>query len=165
SPVSFGARAVAALEKRKTKVASWYLDVSMVRNYWSNKRAYHHTAPISSAYALREALRMVLEEGLPARFARHAKNSERLRVGLKELGIEYVVAPEIRLPQLNAVKVPAGVDDATVRRRLLDEYNIEIGGGLGDFAGKVWRIGLMGSSSTPNHVDMLLAALKDLIKK
>lgn len=164
SPVSFGARAVAALEKRKTKVQSWYLDVSMVRNYWGNKRAYHHTAPISSAYALREALRMTLEEGLDARFARHAKNSDRLRVGLKELGIDYVVAPEIRLPQLNAVKIPAGVDDGKIRRQLLDEFNIEIGGGLGDFAGKIWRIGLMGASSTPNHVDMLLAALRQLIK-
>lgn len=165
SPVSFSPRAVAALEKRKSKVQSWYLDMSMVRNYWSSKRAYHHTAPITAVYALREALRMVLEEGLAARFERHAANAERLRGGLAELGIEYVVAPEIRLPQLNAVKIPAGVDDGAVRKALLDEYNIEIGGGLGDFAGKVWRIGLMGASSTPNHVDMLLAALKRLLKK
>ncbi|MGH7144182.1 MAG: pyridoxal-phosphate-dependent aminotransferase family protein [Planctomycetota bacterium] len=165
SPVSFSAAAVAALEKRKTKVQSWYLDMSMVRNYWGAKRAYHHTAPISSIYALREALRMVLEEGLDARFARHAKNHERLREGLKPLGIEFLVAPEYRLPQLNAVKIPTGVDDAAVRRQLLDEFNIEIGGGLGDFTGKVWRIGLMGASSTPNHVDMLLAALTQLLRK
>ena len=121
---------------------------------------YHHTAPITSIYALREALRLVLEEGLEARFERHRRNHELLREGLEEQGFEFVVAPEYRLPQLNAVKIPEGMEDVPVRRRLLQEYNIEIGGGLGAFAGKVWRIGLMGCSCTENHVNLLLSALR-----
>lgn len=165
APVSFSAAAIAAMDKRKTKVQSWYLDLSMIRNYWGGaKRAYHHTAPISMCYALYEGLRLVLEEGLEARFARHCRNHELLRDGLEEMGFDYLVAPAYRLPMLNAVKIPSGVDEATVRRQLLDEYNIEIGAGLGDFAGKVWRIGLMGCSCTENHVNMLLAALRKIIK-
>ena len=161
SPVSFGPRALAAMDKRKTKVQSWYLDLSMLRKYWEGaKRVYHHTAPISMGYALYEALRLIFEEGLEARFARHRRNHELLRDGMEALGFEFIVASEYRLPQLNSVKIPKGVDDAAVRNKLLNEYNIEIGGGLGDFAGKVWRIGLMGCSSTENHVNMLLAALK-----
>jgi len=164
SPVSFGQRALEAMDKRKTKVQSWYLDLSMLRKYWEGaKRVYHHTAPISMAYALYEALRLVFEEGLEARFARHRRIHEMLRDGLEAMGFEFVVAPEYRLPQLNSVKIPKGVDDAAVRNKLLNEYNIEIGAGLGDFAGKVWRIGLMGCSCTENHVNMLLAALKKIM--
>ncbi len=165
SPVSFSPRAVQVMEKRKTKVQSWYLDLSMVRNYWSGaKRLYHHTAPISMIYALYEALRLILEEGLERRFERHRRNHELLRDGLEEMGFEYIPAPAYRLPMLNAVKIPSGYDDARIRSRLLSEYNIEIGGGLGDFAGKAWRIGLMGYSCTENHVNMLLAALRCIMK-
>ena len=165
SPVSFGPAAVEVMDKRKTKVRSWYLDLSMVRKYWAGaKRAYHHTAPISMVYALYEALSLIFEEGLEARFERHRRNHELLRQGLEELGFEFLVPAEYRLPMLNAVKIPAGVDDAAVRGQLLNEYNIEIGGGLGDFAGKVWRIGLMGCSCTQNHVNMLLAALRTIMK-
>ncbi len=153
------------MEKRKSKVQSWYLDLSMIRNYWAGaKRTYHHTAPISMEYALYEGLNLIFEEGLEARFARHRLNHELLRDGLEAMGFEFLVAPEYRLPMLNAVKIPAGIEEAAVRSQLLNQYNIEIGGGLGDFAGKLWRIGLMGSSCTENHVNMLLAALKQIIK-
>ncbi len=165
SPVSFSERAVNVLENRKTKVQSWFLDLSLVKNYWGGaKRAYHHTAPVSSVFALREALRLVLEEGLDNRFERHRKNHQLLASKMNELGMEFLVDSAYRLPNLNAVKIPEGVDDGLVRRRLLDDYNIEIGGGLGNLAGKVWRIGLMGESSTPNHVNMLFAALREIIK-
>ncbi len=164
SPVSFSERAVAALDKRKTKVQSWFLDLTQVRNYWAGaKRAYHHTGPVSAMFAMREALRLVLEEGLEERFARHQKNHELLRDGLEPLGFEFVVKPEYRLPMLNAVRLPSKLDDAIHRGRLLDEFNIEVGGGLGDFAGKIWRIGLMGHSSSPNHVNMLLGALRSIL--
>jgi alanine-glyoxylate transaminase/serine-glyoxylate transaminase/serine-pyruvate transaminase len=166
SPVSFSAKAVEAMEKRKTKVQSWYLDLSMIRKYWAGaKRVYHHTAPISMGYALYEALRLIFEEGLEKRFERHRRNHELLRDGLEEMGFEFLVAPEYRLPMLNAVRIPQGVDDAAVRQKLLNDYNIEIGAGLGDFVGKVWRIGLMGCSCTENHVNMLLAALRKLMKQ
>lgn len=165
SPVSFSDRAVEVLNQRKTKVQSWFLDLTMVKNYWEGaKRAYHHTAPISAMYAMREALRLVLEEGLEQRFLRHQRNHTLLREGLESLGFEFIVQPPFRLPMLNAVKLPAGFEDAPMRKRLLDEYNIEVGGGLGDFAGKVWRIGLMGNSCTSNHVNMLLAALREMIR-
>ena len=164
SPVSFSERAVKALENRKTKVQSWFLDLSLVKNYWGGaKRSYHHTAPVSSVYAIREALRLVLEEGLEARFDRHLKNHELLASKLGGLGMEFLVKPEFRLPNLNAVVIPEGVDDLKVRTRLLNEYNIEIGGGLGNLTGKIWRIGLMGESSTPNHVHMLVSALEKII--
>lgn len=164
SPVTFSQAAVDALDNRKTKVQSWFLDLSLVKNYWSGaKRAYHHTAPISAMYATREALRIVLEEGLENRFARHQRNYELLRDGLEGLGFEYLVEEPYRLPMLNAVKTPTGIDEGAVRKRLLEEYNIEVGGGLGPFAGKLWRIGLMGESSDVNHVNMLLAALKQLL--
>ncbi len=165
SPVSFSDKAIKALENRKTKVQSWFLDLSLVKNYWGGaKRAYHHTAPVSAIFALREAYRIVLEEGLENRFARHYRNHELLKQELEAVGFEFLVAPAFRLPMLNAVKVPAGIDEATVRRRLLNEYNIEIGGGLGAFAGKIWRIGLMGESSTPNHVNMMVSALKTIMQ-
>ena len=165
SPISFSPRAVEALEQRKTKVQSWFLDLTMVKNYWAGaKRAYHHTAPVSAMYALREAYRIVLEEGLENRFRRHYENHCLLRDGLRELGIHYLVDEKYRLPMLNAVKIPSSVDDAKVRKALLQQYNIEIGGGLGKFAGQLWRIGLMGESSTQNHVNMLLSALRQLLK-
>ena len=165
APASFSDRAVEVMANRKTKVQSWYLDLSMLRSYWQGaKRIYHHTAPISMAYSLHAALRLIFEEGLEARFARHRRNHELLRDGLEEMGFEYLPAPEYRLPMLNAVKIPKGVDDAAVRQQLLNDYNIEIGAGLGDFAGKVWRIGLMGCSCTKNHVNMLLAALRQIMK-
>ena len=164
SPVSFSPRAEEVMEQRKTKVQSWYLDLSMVRNYWQGaKRAYHHTAPISMVYAIYEGLRLVLEEGLEVRFERHRRNHELLRDGLEAHGFEFIVAPEYRLPMLNTVRVPEGVDEALVRGQLLERYNIEVGAGLGDFAGKAWRVGLMGCSSTENHVNMLLAALRTLL--
>ena len=164
SPVSFSPRAVEVLEKRKTTVQSWFLDMTMVKNYWAGaKRAYHHTGPISAMYALREAYRIVLEEGLEKRFKRHQEVHLHLKRGLEQLGFEYLVDPDYRLPMLNAVKLPAGLDDATTRSRLLNEFNIEVGGGLGKFAGQLWRIGLMGESCTVNHVNMLVSALESII--
>ena len=164
SPVSFSDRAVEVLDNRKTKVQSWFLDLSLVKNYWAGaKRAYHHTAPVSAMYALREAYRIVLKEGLEARFQRHHENHLILAKKLEELGFEYLVKEGYRLPMLNAVKVPDGVDELALRKRLLNEYNIEVGGGLGKFAGKIWRIGLMGESCTKNHINMLTTALKDML--
>ncbi|MEM6631526.1 MAG: aminotransferase class V-fold PLP-dependent enzyme, partial [Bacteroidota bacterium] len=165
SPVSFSPRAVEALENRKTKVQSWFLDLSMVKNYWAGaKRAYHHTGPVSHMFALREAYRLVLEEGLEARFERHKNAHQLLKAGLEEMGFEFLVEEAYRLPMLNAVKLPPGMEDGPVRKHLLEHYDIEVGGGLGKFAGKIWRIGLMGESATPNHVNMLLAALRQISK-
>ncbi|MEP2668607.1 MAG: alanine--glyoxylate aminotransferase family protein [Cyclobacteriaceae bacterium] len=165
SPVSFSENAVKALDARKTKVQSWFLDLSMVKNYWQGaKRAYHHTAPVSAMYGLREAYRLVLEEGLENRFERHQQNHLLLKTELEPLGFEFVVKEGYRLPMLNAVKLPDGIDDAAVRTRLLNEFNVEVGGGLGKFAGNIWRIGLMGESSNPNYVNTLVAALKTIIK-
>ncbi|MEQ9441851.1 MAG: alanine--glyoxylate aminotransferase family protein [Cyclobacteriaceae bacterium] len=165
SPVSFSERAVEVLNQRKTKVQSWFLDLTMVKNYWEGaKRAYHHTAPVSAMFAMREALRLVLDEGLEPRFQRHQRNHLLLKEGLEALGFSFIVDPQYRLPMLNAVKLPEGMDDATTRKRLLDEFNIEVGGGLGDFAGKIWRIGLMGNSSTANHVNMLVGALREITR-
>src|SRR5262249_44250539 len=143
SPVSFSPRAVEAITRRKTKVQSWYLDMTLLRRYWSEERLYHHTAPVSMIYALYEALRLGLEEGLDARWARHQRNHQALAAGLAALGIDYVAAEGHRLPQLNAVRIPPGADDLNTRKRLLGEFGIEIGGGLGDLKGKAWRIGLM----------------------
>lgn len=161
SPVTFSAAALEAMDRRKTKVRSWYLDMSLIRNYWSADRVYHHTAPVNMTYALREALRMVVEEGLPARIARHRQNHLALRAGLEAMGLRYV--PERSLATLNAVHVPAGVDDAQARARLLADYGIEIGGGLGPFKGKAWRIGLMGASSSRRNVTLLLGALETIL--
>lgn len=160
APVTFSDRAVAAIDARKTKVQSWYLDMQMVKDYWGSSRAYHHTAPINMNYALHEALRLVLEEGLPARFARHQKNHVALREGLAAMGISYAVPESHRLPMLNAVKIPAGVDDVAVRKQLLNEFGIEIGGGLGPWKGQVWRVGLMGTASSASNVLLFLAALE-----
>lgn len=164
APVTFSPRAVEAIEKRTHKVQSWYLDLTMVRNYWSeSSRAYHHTAPINMNYGLHEALRLALVEGLENRFARHRKNHEALKAGLAALGIRYAVADEVALPMLNAAQIPDGVDDAAVRSQLLNEFGIEIGAGLGPMKGKTWRIGLMGEASTPRNVLLFLAALENCL--
>ncbi len=163
APVSFSERAVEVIMNRKAKTRSWYLDASMLANYWGEDRVYHHTAPINMTYALHEALRLVLEEGLENCFARHRLNHEALAAGLAALGIEFTAQAGHRLPQLNAVRVPDGVDDARVRRRLLEDFNIEIGAGLGAFKGKVWRIGLMGHTARPKNVELLLGALEQLL--
>jgi alanine-glyoxylate transaminase/serine-glyoxylate transaminase/serine-pyruvate transaminase len=160
SPVSFGPRAVEAINRRKTKVQSWYLDMTMVQRYWGEERFYHHTAPITMIYALREALRLVHEEGLEARWARHMRNHIALKAGLGALRISYAAKEGHQLPTLNAVRIPPGADDVTTRKHLLNSYGIEIGGGLGDFKGKAWRVGLMGHGSRPNNVLLFLAALE-----
>ena len=160
APVTFSPNAVAAMDARKTKIASWYLDMTMVRNYWGQDRAYHHTAPINMNYSLHEALRLVVEEGLEKRHARHKRNHLALKAGLQALGLNYAVAEGKQLPMLNAVAIPAGVDDVKVRGQLLNEFGIEIGGGLGPMKGKTWRIGLMGETSQPRNVLVLLAALE-----
>ncbi len=164
SPITFGPRALDALRARKAKVQSWYLDLTLIEKYWGEERVYHHTAPISMNYALREALRIVAEEGLPARFARHKKNHEALAAGLGALGLGLAAEEGRRLPMLNAVTVPDGVDEGRVRGRLLSEHGIEIGGGLGPMKGRVWRIGLMGESSRRAHVLAILAALEDALR-
>lgn len=160
SPVTFGPRAEEAMSARTNKVRSWYLDMSMVRQYWGSERLYHHTAPINMNYAIHEALRIVLEEGLQARWVRHMAVHKALKAGLEELGIQYLADPSNQLPMLNAVAAPEGVEEAAVRKRLLEEFSIEIGPGLGAFKGKAWRIGLMGESATERHVEAVLAALK-----
>ena len=160
APVTFSDAALSVIENRKTKVQSWYLDVSMIRRYWGSERLYHHTAPINMNYALLEALKLVKEETLEQRWARHLTNHKILKAGLSAIGIEYVPQPGYELPMLNAVSIPAGVDDATVRKQLLNEFNIEIGGGLGAFKGKAWRIGLMGTASTLSNVMLFLSALE-----
>ena len=165
SPVTFSGRAVETIRSRRTPVQSWFLDLGLVMGYWqgSGARAYHHTAPVNMLYALHEALLGLQEEGLEAAFARHRANHERLRDGLAAIGLELLVAEGARLPQLNAVKVPEGVNEAGVRRRLLDEFSIEIGAGLGELAGRIWRIGLMGAGSTRQNVDRVVAALGECL--
>ncbi len=164
SPVTFGPRAVEALKKRKTKVQSWYLDLTMIQNYWGSDRFYHHTAPISMNYALREAVAMVALEGLEARIARHGLNGRALQAGLASLDLSLATAEGHRLPQLTCVRIPEGIDDLTVRKRLLKEWGIEIGGGLGPFKGKAWRIGLMGHSSRRENVTLVLSAVETCLR-
>ncbi|HYV04765.1 MAG TPA: alanine--glyoxylate aminotransferase family protein [Blastocatellia bacterium] len=159
SPITFSEGAIEAIRSRKTKVQSWYLDVTMVEKYWGADRTYHHTAPISMNYALREALRIVCDEGLEARWRRHELNHRALVAGIEAMGLKMNVAPEHRLWSLNAVRVPEGVGDLRIRTRLLSDSNIEIGGGLGPLKGKIWRIGLMGSGSSRENVMMVLEAL------
>lgn len=165
APLTVGHRARQVLHDRKTPVGSWYLDLTLIESYWGRERTYHHTAPISMNYALREALRLVDEEGLEARFARHRANATMLWEGLEGLGLQLTIPAEHRLPSLTTVWVPEGVDEALVRRRLLEDYNIEIAGGLGAFKGRVWRIGLMGYSSQRENVVLLLGALERLLHK
>lgn len=161
APVSFGDRAVEAMKARETTVQSWFLDLQLVLSYWGGegKRAYHHTAPINQLYALHEALVILQEEGLEAAWARHALNHRALRAGFEAMGLSFVVAEPYRLPQLNAVSVPDGVDEAKVRSALLREYSLEIGAGLGTMAGKIWRIGLMGHASNQRNVLLCLGAM------
>jgi len=161
APVTFAPAAVAKLQARKSKVQSWYLDLSMISQYWGKNRVYHHTAPVNMSYALYEALRMVLEEGLEACHARHLQHHFALRAGLEALGLTYI--PKHSLPNLNAIHVPEGADDLVMRKRLLNEYGIEIGAGLGPFAGKAWRIGIMGSSCTQRNVILVLSALESIL--
>src|SRR5262244_69643 len=158
APITFNERALDRIRSRRSKVQSWYLDITMVEKYWGDDRTYHHTAPISMNYALREALRLINEEGLEARWRRHRLNHRALVTGVEAMGLKMAVAPANRLWSLNAVSVPEGVDDARVRGRLLEE-NIEIGGGLGPLKGKIWRIGLMGSGSTRENVVLVLDSL------
>jgi alanine-glyoxylate transaminase/serine-glyoxylate transaminase/serine-pyruvate transaminase len=163
APLTVGPRAREALEKRTSKVPNWYLDLTTVAQYWGAARTYHHTAPINMNYALREALRMIQEEGLEARFARHRAHAELLWAGLEEMDIALHVEPQHRLPTLTTVRVPAGVDEMAVRKTLLERYNVEIGGGLGALKGQVWRVGLMGYSSQQKNVTLLLAALREIL--
>jgi alanine-glyoxylate transaminase/serine-glyoxylate transaminase/serine-pyruvate transaminase len=163
APVSFSPRAVDVINRRKSKVQSWYLDMGMVQRYWGEERFYHHTAPISMIYALREALRLVLEEGLEARWARHIRNHRALKAGVAAMGISLATAEGRQLPELNALRIPPGADDLKTRKYLLDQFGIEIGGALGDWKGKVWRVGLMGHNSRPNVVLLFLAALEQAL--
>ena len=163
APVSFSARAVEALDRRSKKVQSWYLDMQMVKDYWGGSRAYHHTAPINMNFALHEALRLVLEEGLEARFARHQRNHLALKAGIEAIGLSYAGVDGYRLPMLNAIQIPDSVDDALVRKTLLHDFGIEIGGGLGPWKGKVWRVGLMGTASTAANVLLFLSALEQCL--
>ena len=165
APIASSPRAEAALTRRTTKVQSWYADLSLIRDYWGQSRAYHHTAPINLLYGLHEALRLVLEEGLAARETRHRAVGERLWRGLEALGLELLVDPAERLPQLTTVKVPDGVDEARVRQALLDQYGIEIGGGLGPLKGKVWRIGLMGYGATVVNTTVIVGALSATMRQ
>jgi alanine-glyoxylate transaminase/serine-glyoxylate transaminase/serine-pyruvate transaminase len=165
SPVSLSPQALEAATKRKTKVQSWYLDVTLLSSYWGQERVYHHTAPITMNYGLHEALRLVLEEGLENRWGRHEQNHLALKRGLAEIGLEIVSQPGHQLWQLNTVGVPAGVDEAAVRKQLLTDYNIEIGAGLGPLKGKIWRIGLMGEVSKMKNVETVLGALRTILGK
>jgi alanine-glyoxylate transaminase/serine-glyoxylate transaminase/serine-pyruvate transaminase len=165
SPMTIGPRAVEKIHKRRTPVQSWFMDTGLLMGYWgaSAKRAYHHTAPINTLYALHEALLMLREEGLERAWERHRRHHLALRAGLEAMGLELFVDERVRLPQLNAVSVPTGVDEALVRRRLLDEYQLEIGAGLGELAGGVWRIGLMGHSCNLKNVLLCLTALEHVL--
>jgi alanine-glyoxylate transaminase/serine-glyoxylate transaminase/serine-pyruvate transaminase len=165
SPVAFSRRALEAVAARTTPVRNWLLDVSLLMAYWGGEggRTYHHTAPINALYGLHESLVALFEEGQQAVFVRHARMHEALVAGLEALGLQMLVAPEHRLPQLNTVRVPEGVDEAAVRARMLDRWDLEIGAGLGPLKGQVWRIGLMGASASPWHVRVCLTALADAL--
>lgn len=163
APITVSPRGEEALRGRRSKVQSWYLDLTIVEKYWGKERTYHHTAPINMVYALHEALRIVEEEGLEARWRRHFENQQALIAGLEAMGLELLVAPAHRMWTVTTVRVPAGIEEAKLRRRLLDEYNVEIAGGLGELKGKVWRIGLMGTSATANNVLLLLSLLEKVL--
>jgi alanine-glyoxylate transaminase/serine-glyoxylate transaminase/serine-pyruvate transaminase len=163
APLTFNERALEKIHKRKDKVKNWYLDMSMLTKYWGSERTYHHTAPINMNYALFEALRLVVEEGLEARWKRHQENADLLVSELNRIGLEPYVPEEIRLPSLITVAVPEDVEAKKVTSRLLDEYNIEIGNGLGELAGKVWRIGLMGFNSRPENVVTVTQAIDRIL--
>jgi alanine-glyoxylate transaminase/serine-glyoxylate transaminase/serine-pyruvate transaminase len=164
APITFAPRAAEAINARQARVQSWYLDMTMVQRYWGEERFYHHTAPISMCYALREALCLVHEEGLEARWQRHELNHRALMAGLQAMGLQPFAQTGHWLPPLNAVRVPEGISDGKVRSRLLQEYGVEIGGGLGELKGQIWRIGLMGYNSTKRTVLMCLSALEDVLR-
>jgi alanine-glyoxylate transaminase/serine-glyoxylate transaminase/serine-pyruvate transaminase len=166
SPVSFSQRAIEKIQSRKTPVQSWFLDLNLVLGYWQSagKRTYHHTAPINPMYGLHESLVILQEEGLKNAWARHRAMHEQLKAGLEAMGLTYVVDEAARLPQLNSIYVPAGVDEAAARARLLAEFNLEIGAGLGDMAGKIWRIGLMGHSARQENIALCLDALRACLR-
>lgn len=167
SPVTFSDRAIAKVKARKTPVQSWFLDLNLVLGYWQSagKRTYHHTAPINPLYGLHEALVMLAEEGLENAWARHRAMHEKLKAGLETMGLKFVVEASARLPQLNSIWIPEAVDDAAARGRLLSEFNLEIGAGLGALAGKVWRIGLMGYSARQQNVDFCLQAIRSVLAR
>jgi len=167
SPISFSEKAVNVIKNRKTPVQSWFLDQSLVMSYWSGngKRSYHHTAPVNSLYALHESLLQLQNEGLENSWARHKAQHKVLAKGLKKLGIKFIVPEEERLPQLNAIYIPDGVDDVKVRSYLLNHYNLEIGAGLGDFSGKAWRIGVMGYTARNENIALCLTALEDALNQ
>ncbi len=162
SPVTFSPRAQAAIKERKTPVQSWFLDMNLVMGYWGEgtQRSYHHTAPVNAIYALHESLTILKDEGLENSWARHTSNHTALKAGLEAMGLSLIVNEQDRLPQLNAVSIPDGVDEALVRKQLLEDYSLEIGAGLGQLAGKVWRIGLMGYSSRPENVRLCITSLE-----
>jgi alanine-glyoxylate transaminase / serine-glyoxylate transaminase / serine-pyruvate transaminase len=164
APVTFGPRAMEVVRKRKTPCSSWYFDLSLIEKYWGPDRVYHHTAPITMNYALYEALRIVVEEGLEARFARHRGNAAALHAGIEGMGLSLAAQAGFRLPQLTTVAVPAGIDEARVRTQLLEKFNVEIGAGLGPLKGKVWRIGLMGESCKRENVMLILSALETILE-
>lgn len=163
APISLGSRAMAVINERRTPVQSFYFNLKDLQAYWSETHAYHHTSPISMTYALRESLRMMMEEGINERLKRHARTSAALRAGVEALGLEVLADPQYRLNPLTAALIPAGVDEAVVRRKLINDYNIEIGAGLGDLQGKVWRIGLMGESARESNVFAFLSALERIL--
>jgi len=168
SPVSFSDQAVAAIKARKTRVHSWFLDLNLVMGYWGSgqaKRAYHHTAPINALYGLHESLVMLEEEGLENAWARHQRNHQALRAGIEAMGLSFLVTEAHRLPQLNAIVIPEGIDEAAVRARLLSEFDLEIGAGLGALAGKVWRIGLMGHASNMKNIMFCLGAMESILSE
>jgi alanine-glyoxylate transaminase/serine-glyoxylate transaminase/serine-pyruvate transaminase len=164
APVTFSERALEKIRHRKARPRTWYLDLQLIDKYWSSERVYHHTSPALMNYALREALAIIMEEGLENRWKRHRENSCAFVEGIEELGLRMLVEPEHRLWSLNAVRVPEGIDDASVRSRLLNEYNIEIGAGFGSLKGKIWRVGLMGAGSTRNNVLLLVSAMAAVLK-
>jgi alanine-glyoxylate transaminase/serine-glyoxylate transaminase/serine-pyruvate transaminase len=163
APVTFSERALEKMRTRKKPPRTWYLDVQLLDKYWNSERVYHHTAPALMTYAMREALAIILEEGLQVRWRRHESNSKAFVAGIETMGLEMLVAPEHRLWSLNTVRIPPGVDDARVRSRLLNQHNIEIGSGLGSLKGQIWRVGLMGTNSTENIVLLLLSALRSVL--
>lgn len=165
SPVTLSNNAVAILNQRKKKVQSWYLDLTMIQRYWEEERFYHHTAPVNAIYGLHEALNIIYEEGLENRFKRHMINSKALVAGIEAMGLKMLVNPEFRLPSLNTVVIPDGINDLQVRQRLLNEYSLEIGGGLGELKGKIWRIGLMGYGSNKRNVVLVLTAIGNILNQ
>jgi alanine-glyoxylate transaminase/serine-glyoxylate transaminase/serine-pyruvate transaminase len=165
SPITASSKALDVLHSRKTKVQSWYLDLSLIEKYWGEERAYHHTTPTTMIYALREGLRIIFEEGLEARFKRHETLGDRLKMGLEGLGFKLFAQEGHRLPMLTSASLPAGLEDVPTRKRLLNDYHIEVGGGLGPLKGKIWRVGTMGEACRLQNIEYLIGALREIMKK